>query len=268
MSFSPSTRRRVAATVAALMLGLMARRRSLLRALLRALLRLLRSLRSRCAALLASRAPKAEWADPELPLLFGRGTFAELCAASGGPLYELWLNGLHLPVESPSRAHLRTLAHSPALQHSLDEVFHRLDAASTGRLGAAELHTFSAGLHGSLRTLLGTDCMPLLAASQGEKEFISASFAALFPPEQPLDLATFRALASLFVVRRVLRTLLAAHGLQSLRAGLKAPLVVDIGFSSEGGGGEELRIVHTVAPATETGVALGAIAEGGGAEEA
>ncbi len=277
-ALSPFTSRRVAATAAALALAaLLASRRRLLRSLLRALLRLLRLVRegARSSLQLLSRdrrtppQPSAEWADPALPVLLCSGTFADVRASLGDTqLWAAWMDRLGLDSASPSRSHVRQLACSEALQRRLDEVFTTLDANKSGRLGAAELRAFSAGLHGTLRTLLEHDARPLLPASAEEHEFLERSLDALFPPHAPLDRAAFAELAKLFLVRRVVRTLLAAHGLHAVRAGMRQPLVIDISVTPPGQRAAELRLVHTVTPVThaagDTGAKLGAIVEAAG----
>ena len=72
----------------------------------------------------------------------------------------------------------------------------------------------------------------------------------------------FLSMAKLVLVRRIVKALVKRHGLQTVRAGMRAPVVVDISVVDEKN--RALFRVHTVAPSTAPGVdghRLGAIAE-------
>lgn len=230
------------------------------------------------------------WSDPTLPLRLGlRGTFAELLSSctGGAELWERWLDGLGLPAGSPSRQHLRHTARSDALRASLAAAFEAL-AHGKPYLGVAELSSFSARLRGTVRPLLASGskakaaaARPLLLPEPAEASFLVDAFPKLFPDDTSrLDLRAFTELAKLLIVRRVVRTLLAERGLQSLRStvrqrnffiisfisppifplfisipcftrrvwhypqGLTEPLVVDVTL-------DHARLAHTVAPPTK-----------------
>ena len=75
-------------------------------------------------------------------------------------------------------------------------------------------------------------------------------------------------MAKLVLVRRIVKALVKRHGLQTVRAGMRAPVVVDLSVVDDANKSKAcLFRVHTVAPSTAHGVdghRLGAIVESPG----
>ena len=218
--------------------------------------------------------------DPDLPVWPAGGS--SLVAAekrAKKSLWEWWLDALRFSPDSAGRAHIRQLLAHPETSKKLESLFNALDTRHVGVLDADALVKFSAGIRGTVRVLLDRDgrkelversvmgttgtTIELEPATPRESKFLVDNFALLFPPEHPLDLHAFLSMAKLVLIRRIVKALVKRHGLQTVRSGMKAPLVVDLSVIDMGTQ-RKLFVVHTVAPRSVPGAdghRLGAIVE-------
>eukprot|EP00427_Karlodinium_veneficum_P033407 CAMPEP_0169185268 /NCGR_PEP_ID=MMETSP1016-20121227/1694_1 /TAXON_ID=342587 /ORGANISM="Karlodinium micrum, Strain CCMP2283" /LENGTH=315 /DNA_ID=CAMNT_0009260937 /DNA_START=29 /DNA_END=974 /DNA_ORIENTATION=- len=161
-------------------------------------------------------------------------------------LHEAFLDFLHLEKQSPIRGHLLQLFRRPDLDEQLGRLY---DEASDGapKLSREAFTRISRGINGHLHQLLkGKERMPLAACTPEDQRWISTNFDQFFPPERPLDRRLFTGYFKLILMRRIVRTLVARIGLQKLRRGTSAPLVLVVGVDL--GGGHPLFRINTVTP--------------------
>lgn len=265
-------------------------RRVVVRATLSVLLPLLRAAARALGVLPSADAdPNARVVeDPDLPVwLAGVSSLVAAERRAKKSLWEWWLDALHFSPDSPGRAHIRQLLSHPETARKLEALFDALDTQCEGKLDKDALVRFSAGIRGTVRVLLnrerarvadgagparasprdGAASIELEPATARESQFLVDNFDLLFPDEHPLDLAAFLSMAKLVLVRRIVKALVKRHGLQTVRAGMRAPVVVDLSVVDDANGSRCLFRVHTVAPSTAPGVdghRLGAIAESPG----
>ena len=219
--------------------------------------------------------------DPDLPVwLAGVSSLVAAERRAKKSLWEWWLDALHFSPDSPGRAHIRQLLLHPETARKLEALFDALDTEHRGALDKDALVRFSAGIRGTVRVLLDREqsradsssaghvssknhaSIELEQATARESRFLIDNFDLLFPNEHPLDFSAFLSMAKLVLVRRIVKALVKRHGLQNVRAGMRAPVVVDLSVVDEKN--RALFRVHTVAPSTAPGVdghRLGAIAE-------
>lgn len=253
-------------------------RRVVVRATLSVLLPLLRAAARALGVLPSADAdPNARVVeDPDLPVwLAGVSSLVAAERRAKKQLWEWWLDALRFSPDSPGRAHIRQLLLHPETARKLEALFDALDIETRGTLDKDALVRFSAGIRGTVRVLLDRErasaegagrsrhaSIELEPATARESTFLIENFDLLFPNEHPLDLDAFLSMAKLVLVRRIVKALVKRHGLQTVRAGMRAPVVVDISVVDEKN--RALFRVHTVAPSTAPGVdghRLGAIAE-------
>ena len=253
-------------------------RRVVVRATLSVLLPLLRAAARALGVLPSADAdPNARVVeDPDLPVwLAGVSSLVAAERRAKKQLWEWWLDALRFSPDSPGRAHIRQLLLHPETARKLEALFDALDTETRGTLDKDALVRFSAGIRGTVRVLLDRErasaygagrtrhaSIELEPATARESTFLIENFDLLFPNEHPLDLDAFLSMAKLVLVRRIVKALVKRHGLQTVRAGMRAPVVVDISVVDEKN--RALFRVHTVAPSTAPGVdghRLGAISE-------
>ena len=265
-------------------------RRVVVRATLSVLLPLLRAAARALGVLPSADAdPNARVVeDPDLPVwLAGVSSLVAAERRAKKSLWEWWLDALHFSPDSPGRAHIRQLLSHPETARKLEALFDALDTQAVGKLDKDALVRFSAGIRGTVRVLLnrerarvadgagharpardGAASIELEPATARESKFLVDNFDLLFPDEHPLDLAAFLSMAKLVLVRRIVKALVKRHGLQTVRAGMRAPVVVDLSVVDDANKSKAcLFRVHTVAPSTAPGVdghRLGAIVESPG----
>jgi hypothetical protein len=161
-------------------------------------------------------------------------------------LHEDFLDYLHLERHSPIRGHLLQLFRRP----EFDEQLGRLYAEASGgapRLSREGFTRISQGIYGHIHQLLkGKERIPLAPCTPEDQRWIFRYFDQFFPPERPLDKRTFIGYFKLILMRRIVRTLVARIGLQKLRAGTSAPLVLVVGVDL--GRGHQLFRINTVTP--------------------
>ena len=268
-------------------------RRVVVRATLSVLLPLLRAAARALGVLPSADAdPNARVVeDPDLPVwLAGVSSLVAAERRAKKSLWEWWLDALHFSPDSPGRAHIRQLLSHPETARKLEALFDALDTQAVGKLDKDALVRFSAGIRGTVRVLLnrerarvadgagrarpafasGAASIELEPATARESRFLVDNFDLLFPDEHPLDLAAFLSMAKLVLVRRIVKALVKRHGLQTVRAGMRAPVVVDLSVVDDANKSVRTSLfrVHTVAPSTAPGVdghRLGAIVESPGA---
>ena len=216
--------------------------------------------------------------DPDLPVwLAGVSSLVAAERRAKKSLWEWWLDALRFSPDSPGRAHIRQLLSHPETARKLKALFDALDVEQRGALDKDGLVRFSAGIRGTVRVLLDREqsradgagrvskthaSIELEPTTARESRFLIDNFDLLFPNEHPLDFSAFLSMAKLVLVRRIVKALVKRHGLQNVRAGMRAPVVVDLSVVDEKN--RALFRVHTVAPSTAPGVdghRLGAIAE-------
>ena len=254
-------------------------RRVVVRATLSVLLPLLRAAARALGVLPSADAdPNARVVeDPDLPVwLAGVSSLVAAERRAKKQLWEWWLDALRFSPDSPGRAHIRQLLLHPETARKLEALFDALDTETRGTLDKDALVRFSAGIRGTVRVLLDRERasadgagrsrhglgIELEPATARESTFLIENFDLLFPNEHPLDLDAFLSMAKLVLVRRIVKALVKRHGLQTVRAGMRAPVVVDVSVVDEKN--RALFRVHTVAPSTAPGVdghRLGAISE-------
>lgn len=172
--------------------------------------------------------------------------------------WEIFLDGLGIPADSPARSHVRQLFARPHIEATLVELFNKLtDGRPTATL--QDISRLSNGISGHLHVLLKTKGrVPLVKAVSEDQQWLDENFEFRFPPESPLDSQTFIGFVKLIIVRRVCRTLIGALGVDTLRGGLQAPLSINISFDV-GGDPFILQTVTPVSTANSVGERLGHI---------
>jgi len=228
--------------------------------------------------------------DPDLPVwLAGVSSLVGAERRAKTSLWEWWLDALRFSPDSPGRAHIRQLLLHPETARKLEALFEALATKEIRTLDKDALVRFSAGIRGTVRVLLDRDVsvssrrdassgfgsrglsgqsIELDPPTERESRFLIDNFDLLFPPEHPLDFQAFLSMAKLVLVRRIVKALVKRHGLRTVRAGMRAPVVVDLFIIDEEG--KCLFRVHTVAPSTAPGMdghRLGAIVESPGVPE-
>ncbi|CAJ1355911.1 unnamed protein product [Effrenium voratum] len=174
--------------------------------------------------------------------------------------WENFLDSLGFPKASPIRQHVRQLFS----REDLDEQFQGLyDALCNGSVfGKGHFERFSRGIRGHVHVLLDKKTkISLLPPTSEDLRWISQGFEGAFE-ERPLDRQSFPSIAKLVLLRRVVRTLIEYVGIEQLKAGVAAPLVVDLAVEIAGRAPFRL---HTVAPCSapslKSGERLDLIAE-------
>jgi len=199
---------------------------------------------------------------------FGRSLAIGYSRSRQDKFWEDFLDGLHIPFDSPVREHVREFFNRTETDVHLREVF---DKVSDGKkfLSLEDFVLVSQSMSGRLHVFMKVkECVPLMEASSEDQEFLTQNFDTIFPPEDPLDCESFVPFIKLVVARRVTRTLMKALGVDSLRIGLQAPLAMRISFDL--GNGEPSVVLQTVTPissANSMGLRLGRIEDGGEDEE-
>ena len=222
-------------------------RRVVVRATLSVLLPLLRAAARALGVLPSADAdPNARVVeDPDLPVwLAGVSSLVAAERRAKKQLWEWWLDALRFSPDSPGRAHIRQLLLHPETARKLEALFDALDIETRGTLDKDALVRFSAGIRGTVRVLLDRErasaegagrsrhaSIELEPATARESTFLIENFDLLFPNEHPLDLDAFLSMAKLVLVRRIVKALVKRHGLQTVRAGMRAP-VVDVSAST------------------------------------
>jgi len=177
--------------------------------------------------------------------------------------WEDFLNGLGFESTSPVREHVRKVFARPDFDAQMQGLFDALSGGAES-LNKGDVQRFSEGIQGQLRILLRNQTrVCLCSASAEDRQWIADRFDHVFTGELSLNRSLFPAFAKLVLMRRVVRTLIEVFGVDNLRAGVGAPLVVDITVNMKNGN-QPFR-VHTVtpssAPALCTGERLGLIEE-------
>ena len=81
----------------------------------------------------------------------------------------------------------------------------------------------------------------LLPPSLEDTQWIHGHFDSVFPKSKPLDRSAFPHVAKLVLLRRVVRTLIAYVGVEQLKDGMAAPLVVNVEVALPSGEAFQLR---------------------------
>ncbi|CAK9075955.1 unnamed protein product, partial [Durusdinium trenchii] len=136
---------------------------------------------------------------------------------------------------SPIRQHVRQLFNREDLEEQLQGLF---DALSGGlpALDKGGFLNFSSNIRGQVHVLMDMKTkISLLPPTAEDSQWIQQNFDAVFPAEEPLDRAAFPGVAKLVLLRRVVRTLIEYVGIEELKGGMAAPLVVDIAVDLKNG---------------------------------
>jgi hypothetical protein len=161
-------------------------------------------------------------------------------------LHEAFLDYLHLEKQSPIRGHLLQLFRRPDLDEQLGNLYDEASGKAP-KLSREAFTRISRGINGHLHQLLkGKERIPLATCTPEDQRWISKHFDEFFPQERPLDRRLFIGYFKLILMRRIVRTLVARIGLQKLRRGTSAPLVLIVGVDL-GAGHPPFRI-NTVTP--------------------
>lgn len=175
--------------------------------------------------------------------------------------WEDFLDALGFLRSSPIRQHVRQLFSREDLEEQLQGLF---DALSGGQpaLDKGSFLNFSSKIRGQVHVLLDMKTkIALLPPTVEDSQWIQQSFDAVFPPEAPLDRNAFPGVAKLVLLRRVVRTLIEYVGIEELKGGMAAPLVVDIAVELQTGQPFHLRTVAPSSAPSRSGERLDLIAE-------
>lgn len=165
-------------------------------------------------------------------------------------LHEAFLDSLHLQKDSPIRGHLCQLFRRPDMDEQLCALYDQTSAGAP-RISREDFMRLSRGISGHLHQLLkGKSRMPLATCTPEDQKWIFRHFDHFFPPERPLDRRMFPGYFKLILMRRIVRTLVARIGLENLRRGTSAALVLVVGVDL-GGGHAPFRL-NTVTPNAKT----------------
>mmetsp|Transcript_98668 Transcript_98668/g.170819 ORF Transcript_98668/g.170819 Transcript_98668/m.170819 type:complete len:317 (-) Transcript_98668:20-970(-) len=155
---------------------------------------------------------------------FGPGIVHDML--SPDELHEGFLDSVHIQRGSSIREHLSRLFKRGDMTEQLCKLF---EQATNGgdRLTRDDFTRLSRGIRGHLRVLLSTrERVNLSTVTPEDQRWIATQFDHFFPPERPLDRRIFPGYFKLILMRRIVRTLVARIGLQKLRQGISAPLVL------------------------------------------
>jgi len=184
--------------------------------------------------------------------IFGKGTKQLVYSPQRiAQLWEDFLDGLGFSRSSPIRQHVRQLFEREDLEEQLQGLFDAL-AGGQPALDKGSFLNFSSKIRGQVHVLMHKNTeIALLPPSVEDAQWIQQRFDAVFPPEAPLDRNAFPGVAKLVLLRRVVRTLIECVGIEELKEGMKAPLVVDIAVELQPG--EPPFHLRTVAPSSAPG---------------
>mmetsp|Transcript_10145 Transcript_10145/g.17653 ORF Transcript_10145/g.17653 Transcript_10145/m.17653 type:complete len:246 (+) Transcript_10145:1-738(+) len=174
--------------------------------------------------------------------------------------WEDFLDAFKFPKASPIRQHIRQLFSRADFDEQLEGLFDTLCRGPA--MTRSQFERFSRGLHGHVNILTDKKTkIKLLSPTPEDVRWMANCFDTIFPEEQPMTRDSFKNVAKLVLVRRVVRTLIEFVGVEQIQAGMAAPLVVDIAVDL----GDAVFRFHTVAPISkpslESGERLNAISE-------
>lgn len=173
-------------------------------------------------------------------------------------LHEGFLDSVHIQRGTSIRSHLSRLFNREDLTQQLCQLFDQVTGGGS-RLTRDDFTRLSRGIRGHLRVLLSAkERMNLSSVTPEDQRWIATQFDRYWPPERPLDRRVFPGYFKLILMRRIVRTLVARIGLQKLRQGISAPLVlvVEVDLNE---GHEPFRI-NTVTPNASPGRSGGSLA--------